>query len=86
MSRTVFADGGTPSKQTRVRDGNGQPAVATCLGCGCTDDRACDDGLAGACYWLKVDRRRRVGICSQCPGKLPLFKSRAQLQRRSRKG
>lgn len=35
---------------------------AICLGCACTDARAC----FGGCAWLYVDRERGVGICSNC--------------------
>ncbi len=35
---------------------------ATCLGCGCTDSRACD----GGCGWVLVDRRRGIGVCTAC--------------------
>ncbi len=35
---------------------------ATCVVCGCTDSRACP----GGCSWVKVDRERRLGICSNC--------------------
>lgn len=41
---------------------------ATCIGCGCTDHRACVDDATGArCHWLKVDRDRGIGACSSCP-------------------
>lgn len=41
------------------------PAVATCIACGCTDDRACETAL-GPCSWLRVDRVLGVGVCSGC--------------------
>jgi hypothetical protein len=41
--------------------------VAICIGCGCDDDHACDDGLGGGCSWLVVDRGRGLGVCSNCP-------------------
>lgn len=44
--------------------------VSTCIGCGCTDHRACVDGRGHACWWLVRDRKRRVGVCSACPGQL----------------
>lgn len=44
--------------------------VATCIGCGCNDNHACDDGFGDGCSWLKVDRRAGVGVCSSCPGEL----------------
>lgn len=41
---------------------------STCIGCGCTDERACIDDTTGApCHWLKVDRERAIGACSSCP-------------------
>lgn len=36
--------------------------ICTCVGCGCTDDRACRHG----CFWLRVDRIERKGVCSSC--------------------
>lgn len=35
---------------------------ATCIGCGCRDDRACN----GGCHWLRVDYKMGLGVCSQC--------------------
>ena len=35
---------------------------ARCIGCGCTDGRACD----GGCYWVRLDRSREIGVCSCC--------------------
>jgi hypothetical protein len=37
-------------------------AAIVCVGCGCTDDAACD----GGCSWVKVDDELRAGICSAC--------------------
>lgn len=36
--------------------------TVTCIGCGCTDQRACE----GGCHWLRVDTIRGVGVCSAC--------------------
>ncbi len=36
--------------------------VATCVGCGCNDFRACVSG----CYWLRVNYVEHKGVCSQC--------------------
>ncbi len=36
--------------------------LSTCVGCGCDDLHACPSG----CYWLRVDRERGEGVCSQC--------------------
>lgn len=44
------------------------PADATCVGCGCTDSHACTDEWHDPCYWLKVDRNTKLGVCSLCPG------------------
>jgi hypothetical protein len=36
--------------------------VAVCIGCGCDDNHACEFG----CYWLRLDREDRKGVCSEC--------------------
>lgn len=42
-------------------------AIATCIGCACTDMQACvADGEP--CYWLRLDRDAGRGVCSACPG------------------
>ena len=33
-----------------------------CIFCGCTDSKACP----GGCYWVVVDIRKGIGVCSQC--------------------
>jgi hypothetical protein len=33
-----------------------------CLGCGCSDMHACENG----CFWLEIDRDSGFGICSEC--------------------
>lgn len=41
--------------------------IATCVGCGCTDEKGCpvnDEGYS--CTWIKVDYKAEVGICSRC--------------------
>lgn len=40
--------------------------IATCIGCGCTDYRACQ-GEEGPCSWLVVDYNIGRGVCSCCP-------------------
>lgn len=41
--------------------------VATCIGCGCDDYHACYDVKAGhSCYWLRLDRKSGLGVCSCC--------------------
>lgn len=36
--------------------------TSICIGCGCTDERAC----AGGCSWTRVDQLVHVGVCSNC--------------------
>jgi hypothetical protein len=36
--------------------------VASCIGCGCNDLRAC----MGGCSWLRVDYAAAIGVCSEC--------------------
>ncbi len=44
-----------------------KPDIAKCVGCGCTDVCACLNDLTGeACYWLRLDRERGQGVCSEC--------------------
>lgn len=40
--------------------------VATCVGCGCDDLNACPLG----CAWLRVDRKKKIGVCSECPAEV----------------
>lgn len=40
--------------------------VTTCIGCGCTDIQACDNGLGDPCYWVSVNAKRQLGVCSEC--------------------
>lgn len=48
-----------------ILDSQPKHGLATCIGCGCTDRRACvTDG--GPCHWLKVDYPAGVGVCSEC--------------------
>jgi len=35
---------------------------AKCIFCDCTDSHACK----GGCYWVIVDRKKGIGVCSQC--------------------
>jgi hypothetical protein len=35
---------------------------AFCIGCACSDGRAC----IGGCSWLREDRAAWVGVCSRC--------------------
>lgn len=52
-----------------------QPAPeARCVGCGCTDSRACQQG----CCWLACDRAQGLGVCSSCESHLwPWFRRAA---------
>lgn len=47
---------------------------AECLGCGCSDDEACD----GGCEWLRVDYDRGLGVCSNCPDDVAHFDAMAE--------
>ncbi|WP_219729122.1 hypothetical protein [Pectobacterium odoriferum] len=40
--------------------------IATCIGCGCTDNHACVNEYHEACHWLRVNRNTGLGVCSQC--------------------
>lgn len=63
--------------------------IATCIGCGCTDDHACVtaptlDALATelqACFWVKVDRGLKIGVCSECVEKVEEFENRVLASR-----
>ncbi|ENM5835049.1 hypothetical protein NTH44_003141 [Vibrio metoecus] len=50
-----------------------EPNEAVCIGCGCSDTNACFENNQ-ACYWLKVDREKQQGVCSNCPDFLAQFK------------
>lgn len=44
---------------------------ATCIGCGCTDNHACQDHETGEpCSWLEVDYSEKRGVCSSCSDQL----------------
>lgn len=49
---------------------------ATCIGCGCTDSHACLPLVGNPCHWLKVDRKLKLGVCSECEHKLEEFERR----------
>lgn len=36
--------------------------MTICIGCGCTDDEACE----GGCHWVAVGPRGISGLCSSC--------------------
>lgn len=46
--------------------------MASCIGCGCRDSHACDNG----CEWLVVDYEVGLGVCSNCPGDMALWQER----------
>lgn len=48
-----------------------KPTHTHCIGCGCTDTRACLDDNCKPCHWLRVDRERGRGVCSECTEFLP---------------
>lgn len=53
--------------------------LSICIGCGCDDEHACTGcGMLEdeSCSWLEVDRKRGVGVCSNCPDELALWKKR----------
>lgn len=43
--------------------------LAVCIGCGCDQLHACD----GGCSWLRIDRDKSVGVCSECPHQVEVF-------------
>lgn len=49
-----------------------EPKEAVCIGCGCSDTKACTDNNE-PCYWLKVDRKKAQGVCSNCADFLARF-------------
>jgi hypothetical protein len=43
------------------------PTGATCVKCGCTDQKGCPLNEEGwSCTWIEFDGRAKVGICSRC--------------------
>ncbi|HBN6266187.1 TPA: hypothetical protein L3N15_004168 [Vibrio parahaemolyticus] len=40
-----------------------------CIGCGCSDSKACVTDN-GPCHWLKLDRKNGRGVCSNCSRRL----------------
>lgn len=40
----------------------GIAGVTECIGCGCTDEQACE----GGCAWVLVDEASGLGVCSRC--------------------
>lgn len=50
--------------------------VSTCIGCGCTDNAACD----GGCEWIAVNRETKRGVCSNCETHLASFEAEQRVQ------
>lgn len=55
-----------------------KPDIATCVGCQCTDVRACP----GGCSWLAVNRDDGNGVCSCCPKSLAGWRAQQVEQRK----
>lgn len=51
--------------------------TAECIGCGCTDDRACTKS-GSPCHWLAVNYEAGKGVCSECPEYLDEFNNAAE--------
>ena len=53
-----------------------QEPWAKCLGCGCTDDNACntDEIPERVCRWIIVDYIFNIGICTECWDSLEEFR------------
>jgi hypothetical protein len=49
--------------------------IARCLGCNCTDAAACDT-ILGPCFWIKVDYKAGIGVCSECEHKIEEYETR----------
>ena len=50
--------------------------LATCIGCGCHDLKACCNEISGQpCHWLTVDRQGGLGVCSECPAHLSRWRA-----------
>lgn len=61
--------------------------VATCIGCGCQDDRACmvETGIEKTpCFWIQLDRKARIGVCSACPKASGRWRRRGRAKRKDR--
>jgi len=70
---------GEPSKHhcspsARLRRTARVVTVATCIGCGCTDDRACP----GGCSWIIVERTSGIGVCTRCSAHLDEFHAKVE--------
>lgn len=55
----------------RARSYTSAPGEAACVGCGCTDLRACP----GGCSWLAVNREDGTGVCSNCRKSLTAWRN-----------
>lgn len=50
--------------------------LAKCVGCGCDDNHAChvsksDNHWEGPCYWVEVDYKKGIGVCSNPSCNIP---------------
>lgn len=60
--RGLTREGRLVASTRRAPDPFVAPAECWCLGCGCTDRRAC----AAGCVWLWRELGLGVGLCSNC--------------------
>ena len=73
-----YIDRRTPWEIRRARRQNSPASVeAVCIGCGCRDSHACIDTTFGEpCFWIKVDRTLKIGVCSSCEHKIEEYEKR----------
>jgi hypothetical protein len=65
-----------PASNAQLRTPDSQ-GVAVCIGCKCTDDHACIDHVFGTpCFWIKVDYKAGIGVCSECDHKIEEYEDR----------
>jgi len=51
-----------------------KPVLCQCIGCGCDDLHACEDLIGTPCGWAVRSQSGRLGVCTQCPTALVLWK------------
>jgi len=49
----------------RINGFKPEPKESRCIGCGCSDTKTCFKDNQ-ACHWLKVNREKQKGVCSNC--------------------